>query len=400
LTAVFRFRLEPSPVQERVLAEHCGHARFVWNLAIEQHAHWRPGLRSAPGFAEQGRQLTEARAEFGWLAAGSIVVQQQALRDFAQAMANFFTGTHRRPTWRRRGRGEGFRIVAVKPGDVRRLSRHVGEVRIPKVGRVRFRWSRAVPEAIKSFRITRDWAARWHVAFAAIPEPIPAPGTGEIVGVDRGVRVSAALSTGDLLVAPGLGETEAERLLRLQRRRAKARRGSNRKAKLTAAIARLKAREADRRKDWVEKTSTDLARRFDVIGVEALKIAAMTRSAKGTVAEPGRRVAQKRGLNRGILASGWGQLVARLEHKAPGRVVKVNPRYTSQTCNTCSHTARESRESQALFRCVACGHQDNADVNAARNIADTAAGRAVAARGGSISPGPTNREPQLLLLSG
>jgi putative transposase len=265
---------------------------------------------------------------------------------------------------------------------------------------VRFRWSRAVPGAVKSFRVTRDRAGRWHVAFAAIPAPIPAPGTGEIVGVDRGVRVSAALSTGDLLVAPGLGETEAERLLRLQRRRAKARHGSKRRAKLTATIARLKAREADRRKDWVEKTSTDLARRFDVIGVEDLKIATMTRSAKGTVAEPGRRVAQKRGLNRGILASGWGRLVARLEHKAPGRVVKVNPRYTSQTCNTCSHTAQESRESQALFRCVACGYQDNADVNAARNIADLAAGRAVAARGGSGLPRPTNREPQLLLLSG
>lgn len=325
MMAVSRFRLQPSPAQEQVLAEHCGHARFVWNLAIEQHAHWRPGLRSAPGFAEQCRQLTEARAEFGWLAAGSAVVQQQALKDFAQAMANFFTGTHRRPTWRRRGRGEGFRIVAAKPGDARRLSRHV---------------------------------------------------------------------------APGLGETEAERLLRLQRRRAKARHGSKRRAKLTATIARLKAREADRRKDWVEKTSTDLARRFDVIGVEDLKIATMTRSAKGTVAEPGRRVAQKRGLNRGILASGWGRLVARLEHKAPGRVVKVNPRYTSQTCNTCSHTAQESRESQALFRCVACGYQDNADVNAARNIADLAAGRAVAARGGSGLPRPTNREPQLLLLSG
>jgi putative transposase len=208
------------------------------------------------------------------------------------------------------------------------------------------------------------------------------------------------LSTGELLSAPGLRQTEAVRLVRLQRRRAKARRGSNRRAKLTAAIARLKAHEADRRKDWVEKTSTDLARRFDVIGVEDLKIAAMTRSAKGTLAEPGGNVAQKRGLDRGILASGWGRLVARLEHKAPGRVIKVNPRYTSQTCNTCSHTARESRESQALFRCVACGHQDNADVNAARNIADSAAGRAVAARGGSGLPEPANREPQLLLLSG
>jgi transposase len=334
------------------------------------------------------------------LAAGSIVVQQQALKDFAQAMANFFAGTHRRPTWRRRGRGEGFRIVAAKPGDVRRLSRHVGEVKIPKVGWVRFRRSRAIPEAVKSFRVTRDRAGRWHVAFAAIPEPIPGPGNGEVVGVDRGVRVSAALSTGQLLSAPGLRKTETERLLRLQRRRAKARRGSNRKAKLTAAIARLKAREADRRKDWLEKTSTDLARRFDVIGVEDLKIATMTRSAKGTLAEPGRNVAQKRGLNRGILASGWGRLVVRLEHKAPGRVIKVNPRYTSQTCNTCSHTAAESRESQALFRCVACGHEANADVNAARNIADLAAGRAVAARGGSGLPEPANHEPQLLLLPG
>ncbi|HZE34304.1 MAG TPA: transposase, partial [Actinoallomurus sp.] len=395
-----RFRLRPSPAQERTLAEHCGHARFVWNLAVEQHAHWKPGRKIAPGFAGQCRQLTEARAAFAWLRAGSIIVQQQALKDFAQAMANFLGGTHRRPTWRKAGRHDGFRIVAVEPGDVRRLSRHVGEVRVPKVGWVRFRWSRAVPGAVKSFRITRDRAGRWHVAFAAIPDPIPAPGAGEVVGVDRGVTVSAALSTGDLLAAPGLRETEAERLLRLQRRRAKARRGSNRRAKLTAAIARLKAREADRRKDWVEKTSTDLARRFDVIGVEDLKIRSMTRSAKGTVAEPGRRVAHKRGLNRGILASGWGQLVARLGHKAPGRVIKVNPRYTSQTCNTCSHTAAESRESQALFRCVACGHEANADVNAARNIADLAAGRAVAARGGSGLPEPANREPQLLLLSG
>ncbi|WP_250575422.1 helix-turn-helix domain-containing protein, partial [Nonomuraea sediminis] len=92
-----------SPVQERVLLEHCGHARFVWNLAVEQHAHWRPGLKSAPGFAEQCRQLTEARADNEWLRAGSITVQQQALKDFAQAMANFFGKTHRKPTWRKRG---------------------------------------------------------------------------------------------------------------------------------------------------------------------------------------------------------------------------------------------------------------------------------------------------------
>ncbi|NED52266.1 transposase, partial [Micromonospora aurantiaca] len=91
-------------------------------------------------------------------------------------------------------------------------------------------------------------------------------------------------------------------LKRLLRRLARARRGSNRRARLKAAIARLKARETDRRKDWVEKTTTDLARRFDVIAVEDLNVAAMTRSAKGTLEAPGVNVRQKAGLNRGILA--------------------------------------------------------------------------------------------------
>jgi transposase len=124
----------------------------------------------------------------------------------------------------------------------------------------------------------------------------------------------------------------------------------------------------------------------------------MTRSARGTRDAPGTNVRQKAGLNRGILASGWGRLVRRLEHKAPGRVVKVNPAYTSQTCNTCGHRAAENRQSQAVFSCVACGHRADADINAACNIRDTAAGHAVAARGGSQLGEPVNREPQRDLL--
>ena len=392
-----RFRLLPSPAQEVVLRDHCAHARYVWNLAVEQHASWRPGRTSAPGYLEQCRQLTAARAEHAWLREGSQMVQQQALRDFAQAMANFFAGTHRRPRWRKAGRGEGFRIVAVRPGDVRRLNRHWGEVRVPKAGWVRFRWSRAVPDGVKSFRVTRDRAGRWHVAFAAVPDPVSAPGNGNVVGIDRGVAVSAALSTGELLRVPGLTGREQARLWRLQRKLARARRGSNRRGAVKTAIAKLSARETDRRKDWCEKTSTGIARRFDVICVEDLNIRAMVRSARGTADAPGRNVAAKAGLNRGIGRSGWGILVRRLQDKAPGRVEKVSPAFTSQRCSACGHTAAESRESQALFRCVACTFACNADVNAARNIA---AGHAVTARGGLGVARPANREPQLVLLPG
>jgi putative transposase len=122
----------------------------------------------------------------------------------------------------------------------------------------------------------------------------------------------------------------------------------------------------------------------------------MIRSARGTVAEPGNGVSAKAGLNRQILVSGWGILARRLEEKAPGRVEKVNPAFTSQRCSACGHVASGNRKSQAVFACTACWHAANADVNAAMNIA---AGHAVTARGGVRVAGPMNREPQPALLS-
>jgi putative transposase len=214
-----------------------------------------------------------------------------------------------------------------------------------------------------------------------------------VVGIDRGVTVSAALSTGELLHAPGLTFGEAKRLKVLQQGLARAQRGSNRRRRTKRAIARLKARETQRRRDWIEKTTTDLARRFDVIRVEALDVRALTRSARGSVDHPGTRVAQKRGLNRAVSRSGWGLLAARLQHKAFGRVEQVPAAYTSQRCSACGHIAPENRKSQAVFECQACtAGRCNADVNAARNIA---AGRSVTARGDLATRRSANREPQL-----
>jgi putative transposase len=370
-----RFRLLPTPEREQELLGHCRDARFVWNLAVEQQQHWQPGRR-APGYGEQCAQLTEARAEYGWLRDGSQTVQQQALRDFAQVMGNFFTGTHRRPSWRKAGVHEGFRQVGVKPRHVERLNRRLGRVWVPKVGWVRFRLSRPVPEGVKSYRVTRDRAGRWHVAFAHVPDPIAGPGDCSVVGIDRGVAVSAALSTGEMLHAPSVTRGVSKRLKVLQQRLARGKRGSKRREKTKRAIAKLKARERDRRTDWVEKTSTDLARRFDLIRVE----------------QPGVRVAQKRGL-RAIVRTGWGLLVTRLQHKASGRVEKVPAAHTSQRCSACGHVAPGNRKSQAVFECEACtAGRCNADVNAARNIA---AGRAVTARGDLAAGRSANREPQL-----
>ncbi|WP_406172072.1 zinc ribbon domain-containing protein [Streptomyces canus] len=165
----------------------------------------------------------------------------------------------------------------------------------------------------------------------------------------------AALSDGRKLNCPPLTVKERAQIRKHERRAARAPKGSEHKTFEYAKVTKLKAREANRRKDWCEKTSTVFACRFDLIRFEKLNIKSMTRSAKGTIEQPGTNVRQKAGLNRGILAQGWGLLRRRTEHKAPGRVEDVPAPYTSLRCSACGWIEKKSRKSQADFVCVSCG---------------------------------------------
>lgn len=267
-TKSMRFRLYPTVEEETLLREHCAHARFVWNLALEQANWYRRDWGPTPNYVAQSRQLTEARKASDWLASGSYVVQQQALQDFAQAMKNWWDGTHCRPTSRKRGVNEGFRVVGVKAEHARRLNRRWAEVLVPKVGWVRFRWTRPVGE-VKSYRVTLDSCGRWHVAFARLPAPIERTATGAVIGIDRGVVNTLATSEGASHHAPPMTQPEP-RLARLQRKLARQKKGSGRRQPTKVAIARLQAAEADRVKDWVEKTTTRFVVEYDLIAVEAL----------------------------------------------------------------------------------------------------------------------------------
>lgn len=372
-----RFRLYPTPEQEKRLLTYCAHARFVWNLCVEQNNCWRPGKSSAPNFLEHSRQLTEARASIDWLHEAPRVVQQQALRDYDLAMKNFFRGIKGRPTWRKEGRSEGFRICE-SWGDgvvIAQVSVRFSQVKIPLLGFVKFRQTLPLPEGLRSYRVKRDRAGRWFIGFPVRPTAIPAPQNGLLVGVDLGIVQSVTLSNGTAFCAPA----RSPKMAKLDRKLSRAQRGSRRRLRAKQRLAREYGRMSDRRRDFIEKTTTTIARGFDEIAVEDLKVAAMSRRGPG-----------KRGLNREMNHQAWGKFLSRLEDKAEDRVVRVSPAFTSQRCSVCGHIAAESRKSQALFACVACGHSGNADVNAAKNIA---AGYAVTARGGSGLPEPTNCEP-------
>ncbi len=380
-----RYRIYPDRDQTEGFARHCNDTRFIWNLALEQFNLYdrRVAGQKAPGAGERQRQLAELR-KVSWLGEGASSVQQQALRDFERACSNWWRRTHRHPTWRKAGRNEGF---CIRDTSVRIINGKWATVHVPKCGHVRFRLSRRLPEKYGMGRVTCDAVGRWHVAFSA-PQPMLLQITsGRTVGIDLGIANTITTSDAAHFDAPTPRAREKARLLRLQRKFARQVKGSNRRGRTRGQIAKLKVRQADRLKDWREKVTTELVVSNDLIVVEDLRVKNMLRSTKGTVEKPGSNVKAKSGLNREIAARGWAAFTLRLEQKAAvsdAEFVKVSAKNTSLKCGKCGHTDKDNRKSQAVFHCIKCGHQTNADINAAKNI--LAAGLVATGRGGTVRP--------------
>ncbi|MBP8032903.1 MAG: transposase, partial [Psychrobacter sp.] len=158
--------------------------------------------------------------------------------------------------------------------------------------------------------------------------------------------------------------------------------------KQNSKIQKLHHHIANIRHDYLHKITTAISKNHAMIACEDLKVANMSKSASGTVENKGRQVKAKSGLNKSILDQGWGMMIDMLEYKQQwqgGLLIKVNPRYTSQTCFECKHIAKENRQTQSKFECVKCMYVANADFNAARNI--LAAGHAVLSAEGGRSKG-------------
>jgi len=261
------------------------------------------------------------------------------------------------------------------------LNRRDGVIRLSKFGPVRFRWTRSLPEAVRNATVLRD-GEHWYISFCVDDRKAEAAPNGlPPVGVDRGIVLAFATSDGQCVAFEGFRAGEKRRLKRLQQRLSHQQPGSTRRNSTVSAIRRLFQRVRNRRSDFAHQAAHQLTTGHGLIAIEELRVKAMTHSARGTLDEPGRNVRQKSGLNKAILDKAWGRLRLALEwhgRKNGCVIVSVPAAYTSQTCSACRHIAAESRERQADFRCVMCGHCENADVNAAKNI--LAAGLAATGR--------------------
>lgn len=381
----YRYRLKPTAEQEAILSQTCGVVRLVYNLALEQRRAFggkRYGGGQSRNFGCKGlsAELSDLRRSYDWIGAVSQTAQNQALMDLDRAFANFFAGRAKYPTPRRKFLNDTFRHVG-REISVRKLNRTWSEVKIPKIGWMRYRNSRDLARRtdgsldIRNATISRLPAGGWEISIAircAIAE-VPVPTTA--VGVDRGVAVPFALSTGELVLLPSKIKGLSTSVRRAQKAMARRKRGSARYARARRRYAALKSKAARCRAHVAHVLSRRLVAQHGLVAIEDLRIRSMTRSARGTVEAPGRNVRQKAGLNREILNVGWYAFERMLAYKLEetgGILVKVPAAYTSQTCSSCGHVDADSRESQATFCCTACGATANADINAARNILDRA----------------------------
>ena len=369
------FRLYPTPEQTAQMAQIAGACRFVYNLALEQRRDWWRQYRATTGrnisFASQCRELTVLRAEVDWLKAVPVHALQQALKDLDRAYQNFFAGRAAYPTPRKKIINDSFRFPDPASLLVKRTGRSSGQMKLPKLGWVRLRGWQALPGNIRNITLSRR-GGQWFAAVQCEREVAdPAPSVLPSVGIDMGVAVFAALSNGTNIESVNHGKKALCALRRAQRILSRKKRGSANRRKAIRRVAKIQRRVANARKDFLHKHSAAIAKNHGTVIVEALKVRNMSASAKGTTIQPGRMVKQKAGLNRAILDQGWSMFRAMLAYKLAdrgGRLFEVPAAYTSQTCSVCSHVSATNRKGQANFACVACGHEANADTNAAINI--------------------------------
>lgn len=371
----YRFLLHFDADQDALAYRTAGICRTVRNACLEQRSGWGRSHRISK-FGQQA-ELKILKAEFPWVAEAPHHCLLQAITDLDMAFQRFFKGEAEYPSFHRRGRKDSFRFP-----DPKQFTIGDAWIKLPKLGFVewiRHRDLQGTPKSVTVIREGNQWFAS---VLCQIDAEIPEPGSadfGERLGIDLGIAEPIMLSTGQSLPIVRTPARETRRARKLHKQLSRQRRGSANRMKTIRRLRHLQAGQARRRLDSAHKAAKHIADRHSHVAIEDLRLLNMTKSAKGTVDEPGRNVAQKSGLNRALLDLAHGQFRTILESKVlakGGAFVLVDPRNTSRRCNPCGHASADSRKSQAEFECVACGHKANADHNASTNIRDRAFGAA------------------------
>jgi putative transposase len=376
----YKFRAYPTQPQQKrsvqLLADHCD----LYNAALEERREaWR--MRKVRIFyGAQSAQLKEIRAgDRDGQGRHSFTAQQQTLRRLNAVFQAFYDRSRARqksgyPRFKPHSRFDQVMFVA---GDGAKWQPASGDgwarASFQAVGAVKVRQHRPVRGTVKTLQLKREHR-RWYVIVVSDSEPVPLPAAARAVGVDLGVARFLTTSDGEVVANPRFLVAAAEVIADLQSRKDRARPGSGNRKRLRRKLAREWRKVRNRRRDFHHKTARALVSGCDVVALERLRTADMTRRPRPRP-DPARpssylpnRASAKAGLNKAVRDAGWAQFITILTGKAEEagrRVIMVNPANTSITCHRCA--ARCTRPRQNTVICPVHGPMD-ADVNGARNV--------------------------------
>jgi putative transposase len=377
----YQSKFIPTPTQERKFRRTAGCCRWVYNKALELQKNRFENGEKKLSYPELCKALTGWRGteETRFLSTAPTHPLQQSLKDLERAHTNFFEKRASLPKFKKRGDKSSFRYP--DPKQVK-LDEQNERIYLPKIGWVRYHKSRDVIGTIKQVTVS-ERADEWYLSVQTEKEvETPVHPSTSMVGIDLGIVNFAVLSDGTKYQPVNSYRKSMKSLAHAQRDLSRKEKGSTNRRKAKLKVQRKHKKVADSRNDFLHKTSTEISKTHAIIVIEDLQVRNMSRSAAGTITQPGKNVKAKSGLNRSILDQGWGEFRRQLEYKQKwrgGLVIAVPPHHTSQRCAACGCVNPENRISQSQFQCIECKHTANADLNAARNI--LAAGRAVSACG-------------------
>ena len=360
-----KYELIPTGEQLRNMRRFAGSCRFVFNKALAlQTANYEAGNKFIR-YVGMANLLPAWKSEFPWLKESPSQALQHSLKNLDRALTNFFEKRTYYPHFKKRGYGDSVRF----PQGFK-LDQTNDRVFLPKLGWVRYRNSREVLGVVKNFTVSNR-SGKWFVSIQTerkVEQPVA---HGDAVGIDMGVVRFATLSDGTVYPSINIFKRYAADLRKAQQAMSRKKKFSNNWKKARSRVQKLHVRIANARRDYLHKTSTTISNNHAMVVVEDLQVSSMSRSAAGSVEQPGRNVRAKSGLNRSILDQGWAEFRRQLEYKmlwVGGLLLAVPPQNTSSTCPRCGHVSKENRKSQAVFACVECGFNQNADLVGAINV--------------------------------
>jgi|CXWL01.1.fsa_nt_gi putative transposase len=362
----YKFKIEPNGTQLRALRQFAGNARKVWNLALaRQQTQYAAGESFTNAFG-MNYWLPAWKKELSYLKASPSQTLQQVMADLNQGYQNFFAKRAAHPVFKKKGHYDSFRYPQGYE-----LDQKNSRIFLPKLGWLRYRNSRDVLGTIKNVTVSCS-SNTWHVSIQTEREVAqPIMKATSLVGIDLGITRFATLSDGTVVEPRNSFKRHQRALAKAQRVMSRKEKFSRNWKKARARVQRIHTRIAHVRQDFLHKTSTTISNNHAMVIVEDLKVGNMSRSAAGTVKEPGKNVRAKSGLNRAVLDQGWGEFRRQLDYKLSwngGMLLAVPAHHTSQTCPTCGHVSKDNRRTQARFACVECHYENNADLVGAVNI--------------------------------